>query len=103
MTLKHQPAACERNDLCLLRNLGDAILVTDLQGKIEYVNPAFGPMTGYTADDVIGKTPSLLNSDGQDPHFYRRLWTHLQEGKSFLDVFVNRRKVGSVYYDWYAS
>lgn len=99
MTLKHQPAACEHNDLCLLRDLGDAILITDLEGKIEYVNPAFEAMTGYVADEVIGKTPRLLKSDRQEPHFYRKLWAHLQQGKPFLDVFINRRKDGSLYFE----
>jgi diguanylate cyclase (GGDEF)-like protein/PAS domain S-box-containing protein len=97
--MKHQPTACERNDLCLLRNLADAIVITDLQGKIEYVNLAFVTMTGYGAEEVIGRTPRLLKSGRHDPPFYRQLWKNLQEGKPFLEVFVNRRKDGTLYYE----
>ncbi len=97
--MNHQPTACERNDLCLFRNLADAILITDVQGTIEYVNPAFEAMTGYPSGEVIGKNPRLLKSSRHDPPFYRRLWTSLREGKPFLEVFVNRRKDGTLYYE----
>ncbi len=75
----------------------EGIMVTDAEARILSVNPAFTHMTGYTPEEVIGRSPSLLNSGRQSPAFYARMWEGLvAEGKWQGEVW-NRRKSGEVY------
>jgi len=76
---------------------GAAVVVTDADGTIEYVNPAFESITGYRRDEVVGKNPRILKSGRQDEAFYRDLWDHLAAGRSWKGVFVNRRKDGTLF------
>src|SRR5699024_8553224 len=57
----------------------EGIMVTDLKGMIERVNPAFTKVTGYTADDVIGKRPNVLPSGKHDKAFYEKMWQEINE------------------------
>ena len=75
------------------------VLITDAQGVIEYVNPAFTAMTGYTAEEAIGKTPAILRSGYHDDEFYTDLWRTIRSGQVWQGEFVNRRKDGSLYYE----
>src|SRR5512139_4317865 len=52
----------------------DTVMITDRQGVIEYINPAFEETTGYSANEVLGRTPSLLKSGLHDEQFYKALW-----------------------------
>ncbi|MGA0610806.1 diguanylate cyclase domain-containing protein [Caldimonas sp. KR1-144] len=83
----------------LLERSGDAALVTDTAGTIEYVNPAFQAMTGYARDEVLGRTPSILKSGRQPQEFYRRLWATLRAGKEFRGVIINRRRDGGLFHE----
>jgi PAS domain-containing protein len=55
----------------------DSVVLTDMQGVIQYVNPAFEATTGYSKDDTLGKTPRILKSGLQDAEFYRQMWAGL--------------------------
>jgi diguanylate cyclase (GGDEF)-like protein/PAS domain S-box-containing protein len=77
----------------------DAVMITDKEGNIEYINPAFTTVTGYTPEDAIGKRPDLKKSDKQGPAFYSKLWETILSGEIFSDVFINRRKDGTLYYE----
>ncbi len=74
----------------------ESIIVTDKNGIIKYVNPAFEKMTGYTRDEVIGKTPRVLKSGIHDQEFYRRLWDTISAGIIFRTEFTNRKKNGEL-------
>ena len=76
----------------------DTVLITDHQGKIEYVNPAFEALTGYSRDELVGNTPRLLKSGEQGSETYQDLWRTLLSGKVYRGIFVNRRKNGELYY-----
>jgi diguanylate cyclase (GGDEF)-like protein/PAS domain S-box-containing protein len=82
-----------------LEQTADAVTITDRNGVIEYINPAFEVTTGYRKDEALGRKPSLLKSGKQGPDFYKKLWTTILAGKAFSEVFVNRRKDGSLYYE----
>lgn len=98
--LKHQHAEKERRKLSsTVEQTADLVLITDRDGIIEYVNPAFERATGYSREEVLGKTPSILKSGQQDEHFYARMWETLQRGDAFLDVFINQRKDGTHYHE----
>jgi PAS domain S-box-containing protein len=75
----------------------ESIVVTDIKGKITYVNPAFERISGYTAAEVIGQTPRILKSGQHDAEFYQKLWAVLLHGEVWSGHFVNRRKDGKLY------
>ena len=76
----------------------DSIMLTDRQGVIQYVNPAFELSTGYSREEVLGKTPRILKSGAQNAEFYRQMWARLGEGLSFSGTIVNRKKSGELYW-----
>ncbi|TLS76357.1 EAL domain-containing protein [Mariprofundus erugo] len=75
----------------------DAVVITALDGTIEYVNLAFERMTGYSAAEAIGQTPRILKSGHQDTAFYREMWKILLAGETFRAVITNRRKDGLLF------
>lgn len=97
---EHQRAETERNKLAsTVEQTADAIVITDLQGVIEYVNPAFERTTGYRRDEALGKKPSLVKSGQHDAAFYADLWATILDGRVFRGVLVNRRRDGALYYE----
>ena len=83
----------------LLERSRDAVMITDLEGCIEYVNPAFEALTGYGRDQVLGLTPAILKSGRQSAEFYRELWETLRAGHEFHGVLVNRRCDGGLFHE----
>ena len=77
---------------------GHAIYMTDAEGVITYVNPAFEEITGYSASDAIGETPYLLQSGEHDETYYRKLWETVRSGHVWEEEITDRRKDGSLYY-----
>jgi len=78
---------------------GDCVFITDRDGVIEYVNPQFTATTGYSREDVTGRTPSFLASDRHDAPFFDDLWSHLLSGQTWRGVIINRRKNGELFRD----
>ena len=79
-----------------------SVVITDLQGHIEYVNPQFTRMTGYTLAEVRGKRPNILQSGKTSPQTYRELWDTITRGKVWHGEFCNRKKNGDFFWE-YAS
>ncbi|MCH8286777.1 PAS domain S-box protein [candidate division KSB1 bacterium] len=75
----------------------DAVMITDLDGSIHYVNPAFEAMTGYTKDEVLGKNPRFLKSGKHSDEFYKDLWDTINKGKIWKSLIKNKRKDGTLY------
>ncbi|MBN8237925.1 diguanylate cyclase [Marinobacter hydrocarbonoclasticus] len=75
----------------------EGIMVTDKDVCIEFVNPAFTQLTGYTAEEVIGRSPDLLSSGRHDSEFYRRMWNSLETHGYWRGEIWNRRKTGELY------
>ena len=73
------------------------ILVTDAEGTILRVNPAYEAMTGYSAEELVGRNPRILQSGRQDRAFYERMWRELKEKGQWQGELWNRRKDGSLY------
>ena len=74
-----------------------SVVITDVNGRIEYVNPNFCQLTGYTAEEVIGANPRLLKSDRTPPATYANMWQALLAGRSWQGEFINRRKDGTLF------
>jgi PAS domain S-box-containing protein len=77
-----------------------SVVITDLEAKIEYVNPMFTHITGYSADEVIGQNPRILKSEHTPAENYQALWNALQKGREWRGEFCNRRKDGSLYWEF---
>ena len=77
---------------------GHAVYITDTDATIEYVNPAFEEITGYTADDAIGETPRILNSGEMPDEYFEQLWETLLAGDVWEEELANRRKGGETYH-----
>ncbi len=73
------------------------IVITDLEGRIEFANPAFVASTGYTLAEAMGQNPRFLQSGQTPPETYEELWQTLQDGQSWSGEFINRRKNGEDY------
>ncbi len=74
-----------------------SIVITDLDGRIEYVNEACVRITGYSREELTGQTPRVLKSGKTPQAIYEALWEHLTSGRSWKGEFINRRKDGSEY------
>lgn len=77
-----------------------AIMVTDAHQCILQVNKAFSKLTGYSAEDAIGQTPSMLKSGWQDAAFYAEMWRQLRETGHWQGEIWNRRKNGEIFPEW---
>lgn len=73
------------------------IVITDVEGTIEWVNPAFTKATGYEADEAIGENPRILKSGRQCARFYEDLWATITAGKVWVGNLTNKRKDGTFY------
>ncbi len=78
----------------------EGIIITDPSGEIVSVNRAFSEITGYAAEEAIGKTPSLLKSGRHDDEFYTQMWTALNDTGQWRGEIWNRRKDGDIYPEW---
>ncbi|HQQ76139.1 MAG TPA: PAS domain S-box protein [Thermoanaerobaculia bacterium] len=75
------------------------VVITDLEGRIEYVNPEFTEATGYSADEAIGQNPRFLKSGLTPPEVYRAIWEAVTTGRVWQGELCNRRKDGSLFWE----
>jgi PAS domain S-box-containing protein len=77
----------------------DAVLITDRAGKIEFANPAFEKLTGYSSKKALGQTPRILKSGQQSRRFYENMWRTILAGQVWRGVVINAKKNGEHYYE----
>ncbi|MBL7163287.1 MAG: PAS domain S-box protein, partial [Anaerolineales bacterium] len=77
----------------------ETVVITNLDGDIEYVNPQFEAITGYTVEEALGQNPRVLKSGLQDEAFYKYLWDTITGGKPWEGNFINKRKDGTLYHE----
>jgi two-component system, cell cycle sensor histidine kinase and response regulator CckA len=88
----------ERNRLAAaIEQSAESVFITDRNGTIQYINPAFERVTGYSRKDAIGQNSRILKSGKQDALFYKQMWDTLNRGNVWKGRFVNRKKNGSLY------
>lgn len=83
----------------VVEQVADGVFITNTKGVIEYVNPAFEQLAGYTAAEMLGQTPRLFKSGKYSPEFYRQLWESLLAGTPVRETLINRKKNGELYYE----
>ena len=96
--MEHEKVRKERERLMsAIEHGADIVVVTDPEGTIQYVNPAFEKITGYTRKEAIGQNPRILKSGEQDDAFYKELWDTLTRGETWSGQLVNKRKDGTLF------
>ena len=76
------------------------IVITDLNGNIEYVNPKFTETTGYSYEEAIGQNPSILKSEDKKPEEYRELWETIINKREWRGEFLNKKKDGTLFWEF---
>lgn len=76
-----------------------SIVLTDIEGNIEYVNPVFTEITGYTFEEVKGKNPHIFKTNFRDDTFYRKLWETILAGQVWKGEFLNKKKSGELFWE----
>ncbi len=76
-----------------------SVIITNKNGSIEYVNQFFTEMTGYSAEEVLGKNPNILKSENQSPEFYKSLWNTILAGKNWQGEILNKKKNGELFWE----
>ncbi|MBF0536852.1 MAG: PAS domain S-box protein [Nitrospirae bacterium] len=77
----------------------DSIVITDTESNIEYINQRFTEISGYTHEEVIGKTPSMLKSGRHTKEFYQKLWNTILSGDTWKGEMLNKKKNGDLYWE----
>lgn len=102
--IAHDMTEQEKMELDLLRfsevmqHTMSPIQITDAQGKIIFVNPAFERVSGYAKEELLGKNPNILNSHTQDEKYWGQVWSYILKGKEWVGQIQNRRKNGELFH-----
>lgn len=80
-----------------IKQSGEIVVITDINGTIQFVNPMFETITGYSQDEAIGQNPRILKSGHHDQAFYETLWETILAGKLWTGRIINKRKDGTLY------
>jgi len=97
ITERKEAEAQLKLQISALNAAANAIVVTNRHGKIEWVNPAFTKLTGYSAEEAIGGNPRVLKSSEHPPAFYSTMWATVLTGNVWHGELVNKRKDGRLY------
>ncbi|WP_188206313.1 nitrate/nitrite transporter [Alkalibacillus aidingensis] len=84
----------------VFNSTGQGIIVTETDGKIISVNPAFESLTGYKEEEILGKTPAVLKSGKQTKEFYEKMWESILQNNQWQGEIWNRKKNGELYLQW---
>ncbi|MBX3009229.1 MAG: PAS domain S-box protein [Melioribacteraceae bacterium] len=82
----------------IIRQTQSTVILTDVQGKIVYVNNAFTELTGYTSEEVIGQSPNILKWDNTCRNIFTQLWDHILKGRSWRGELLNKKKDGTKFW-----
>lgn len=99
VTHQQQNQAMCRKLSSAVEQTADSVVITNREGAIEYVNPAFVATTGFSPEEAVGKTPRLVKSGRHSAAFYEQLWSTILNGEVYRAVLMNRRQNGEIYYE----
>ena len=99
ITEKKETEIALRRLATTVEQASEDIIITDTEGYIQYVNPAFERITGYSRDEVMGQTPSIISSGIHSHRFYENLWQTISTGKIWNGRITNKRKDGELIHE----
>jgi two-component system, cell cycle sensor histidine kinase and response regulator CckA len=94
---RDKPDEMLRKLWCAVEQSPDPVIITDRSGVIEYVNPGFEILTGYSKEQAIGSTPRILRSETEPAETYQEMWKTILSGNTFRGVLVNRKRNGEAF------
>jgi two-component system cell cycle sensor histidine kinase/response regulator CckA len=97
ITEQKKTEAAMRSLVTAIEQAGETIVITGIDGTIQYCNPAFEKITGYSKEEAIGQNPRVLKSGKHSPEFYEQLWTTITQGQVWTGHMINRKKDGALY------
>jgi PAS domain S-box-containing protein len=97
ITQQKQVEETMRSLVTAIEQSADTVVITDLNGVIQYCNPAFEKVTGYSKEEAIGQNPRVLKSGKHDAEFYRQMWATIVRGQVWSGHLTNKKKDGSLY------
>ncbi len=100
ITDRKQSEQSRRLASAVFSSTAEGLIITDREGRIVSVNPAFSSITGFGEAEVLGQSPSVLSSGRHDADFYRRMWRTLEQTGHWQGEIWNRRKSGELYPEW---
>ena len=99
ITAERKAEEAQRRLATAIEQAAEAVIITDPDGIIQYVNPAQEIQSGYTSDELLGRTPNIFKSDGHPDDFYTNMWATINAGNVWSGRFVNKRKDGTKYHE----
>jgi PAS domain S-box-containing protein len=99
ITERKQAEAERERLMAAIEQVAETIIITDAEGAIQYVNPFFEQVTGYTCKEAIGQNPRILKSGKHDDAFYKEMWDTLTRGEVWAGQIVNKKKDGTLFTD----
>jgi PAS domain S-box-containing protein len=97
ITKRKQQEAERELMMAAIEQAGEMILITDPDGNIQYVNPAFEQTTGFSRQEAVGQNPRILKSGNQEEAFYKNLWETIASGHTWSGQIINKRKDGTLF------
>ncbi|NOQ22511.1 MAG: PAS domain S-box protein [Candidatus Aegiribacteria sp.] len=97
ITRRRHAEAEQKRLISAIDQTADLVVITDTEGTIQYVNPAFERLTGYALEEIIGRNPRILHSGRQDEAFYREMWNTLARGETWRGEIINKGKDGTLF------
>lgn len=97
MTQRKQTEEERTRLMAAIEQAEEIVMIVDMEANIQYVNPAFEKITGYSREEAIGRNPRFLQSGKHDPEFYHKLWNTITSGTTWRGRMVNKTKDGSFY------
>ena len=99
ITAERKAEEAQRRLATAIEQAAEAVIITDPDGIIQYVNPAQEIQSGYSSDELLGRTPNIFKSDGHPDDFYTNMWATINAGNVWAGRFVNKKKDGTKYHE----
>lgn len=99
ITSRKQAEIEGKKRITAIEQSANTIIITDVDGNIEYTNPKFTEVTGYTAEEALGKNPKILNSGAQSKEYYAEMWQTITAGNVWKGEFKNKAKNGKLFWE----
>lgn len=96
---RHEAEAIHKKLFLAVQETSSIVVITDVNGVVDYINPKFTEITGYDSQECIGKSTNILKSEQHENKFYEKMWSTIMSGEDWRGTFCNKRKNGEIYWE----